>query len=105
MCIYIYICMYIYIYNPTPIVPGLYASRAVEPIGLTPCLVRCALAFTRYCFTSKLYCGSRSSSYPPYLQSLRCCNTIARPLRNIRPPTDPPVVCHTPYNIGDCNIV
>ena len=44
------------------------------------------------------------------------CNTIARPLRDIRPPTDPPLrdirpltdpplLCHTPYNIGDDNIV
>ena len=24
---------------------------------------------------------------------------------NIRPPTDPPCLCHTPYNIGDGNIV
>jgi len=42
---------------------------------------------------------------PPHLQSLPYCNTIARPFRNIRPPTDPPFVCHTPYNIGDGNIM
>jgi len=42
---------------------------------------------------------------PPHLQSLPYCNTIARPLRNIRPPTDPFSLCHTPYNIGDGNIV
>jgi len=42
---------------------------------------------------------------PPHLQSLPYCNTIARPLRNIRPATDPPCKCHTPYNIGDGNIV
>ena len=47
------------------------------------------VAFTRYCLTSKLYFGSRSSFYaPPYLQSLPYCITIARPLRNILPPTD-----------------
>jgi len=40
-----------------------------------------------------------------HLQSLPYCNTIARPLRNIRPPTDPPFLCHTPYTIGDGNIV
>jgi len=63
------------------------------------------LAFTRYSFTSKLYCGSLSSCYcSPDLQSLPYCNTIARPLRNIRPPTDPFFLCHTPYNIGDGNI-
>jgi len=45
------------------------------------------LAFTRYCFTSTLYCVSQSSiSCPPHLQSLPYCNTIARPLRNTRPP-------------------
>ena len=64
------------------------------------------LAFTRYCFASKLYCESQSSLYcPPHLQSLPYCDTIARPLRNIRPSTDPPFACHTPYNIGDGNIV
>jgi len=42
---------------------------------------------------------------PPHLQRLPYCNTIARPLRNIGPATDPPFVCHTPYNIGDGNIV
>ena len=57
-----------------------------------------ALAFARYCFTSKLYCGSQSSSYcPPHLQSLPCCNTIAQLLRNIRPPTAPPLCM--PYTI------
>ena len=64
------------------------------------------LAFTRYCCTSQLWCGSPSSLYcSPHLQSLPYCNTIARLLRNIRPPTDPPCVCHTPYNIGHGNIV
>jgi len=42
---------------------------------------------------------------PPHLQSLPYCNTIARPFRNIRPPTDPPFGCHAPYHIGDGNIV
>ena len=42
---------------------------------------------------------------PPHLQSLHYCNTIARLMRNIRPPPDPPYVCHTPYNIGGGNIV
>jgi len=52
---------------------------------------RRALAFTRYCFTSKLYWGSQSSCHcPPLLQSLPYCNTIARPMRNIRPPIDLP---------------
>jgi len=42
---------------------------------------------------------------PPSLQNLPHCNTIARPLRDIRPATDSPFLCHTSYNIGDGNIV
>ena len=37
--------------------------------------------------------------------SLPYCNTIVRLLRNIPPPTDPPLLCPTPYNIGDGNVV
>jgi len=45
---------------------------------------------------------------PPLLQNLPYCNTIARPLRTVRPPTDPPpppLECHASYNICDVNIV
>ena len=42
---------------------------------------------------------------PPHLQSLPYCNTIARPLRNTHTPTNSLLVCHTPYNIDDGNIV
>jgi len=42
---------------------------------------------------------------PSHLHSPYYCNTIARLLRNIRRLFDPPLVCHTPYNIGDGNIV
>jgi len=42
---------------------------------------------------------------PPHLQSLPYCMTIARLLCNVRPPSAPPCVCHTPYNIADGNIV
>jgi len=42
---------------------------------------------------------------PPHLQSLPYCNTIARLLGNRRPLTDPPFVCHTPYSIGNGNIL
>jgi len=41
----------------------------------------------------------------PHLQRLPYCNTIGRPLRNIRPATDPPCLCHAPYNIGHGNLV
>jgi len=33
------------------------------------------------------------------------CNAIARLLRNIRRPPDPPFVCHAHYHIGNGNIV
>ena len=42
---------------------------------------------------------------PLHLQSILFCSTIARPLLNIRPPTDSPFPCHTSYNIDDGNIV
>ena len=64
---------------------------------------------TRFYFTLKLKALLWESIIlllpPPHLQSLPYCNTIARPFRNILPRTDPPSVCHTPYNIGDGNIV
>jgi len=42
---------------------------------------------------------------PPHMQSLPYCNTIALPSRNMCSPTDPPVLCHPPYTIGNGNIV
>jgi len=45
-------------------------------------------------------CIAHSHLYCPHY-----CNTIARLLRNIRRLSDPPCVCHTPYNIGNGNIV
>ena len=56
------------------------------------------LAFTRDCFTSKLYCGSQSSlCCHPQLQNLPYCNIIARPLRKIRPPHRAPLFM--PYSM------
>ena len=37
---------------------------------------------------------------PSHLHRPHYCNTGVRPLRNIRRPPAPPLVCHTPYNIG-----
>jgi len=42
---------------------------------------------------------------PPYLHCPHYCNTITRLLRNIRRPPDLPCVCHTPYTMGNSNIV
>jgi len=44
-------------------------------------------------------------SLPARLHCPHCCNTVARLLGNIRPPLDLPLVCHTPYNISNHNIV
>ena len=64
------------------------------------------LAFTRYCFTSKLYCGSPPSFYcPPPPAKPTLLQYYCTPISQYTLPTDPPFVCHTPYHIGDCNIV
>jgi len=42
---------------------------------------------------------------PSHLHCPHGCNTIAIPLRNIRPPSEPLFVCHTPYHIVHSNIV
>jgi len=55
-------------------------------------LVVCARVNHHYILPARLHCP-------------HCCNTIARLLGNIRPPLDLPLVCHTPYNIGNNNIV
>ena len=43
--------------------------------------------------------------YPAHSHYPHYCNTIARLLRHVYPPPDPPFICHTPYNICDDNIV
>jgi len=64
------------------------------------------LAFTRYSFTPKLCCTSQSSVYCPFhLLCSHYCNTIVRRMCNIRPPPDPPYICHAPYNIYRDDIV
>ena len=43
---------------------------------------------------------------PSHLHCPHYCNTIARPLRTLRPPPpEPSFVCHTPYTIDNGNIV
>jgi len=59
------------------------------------------LPFKRDCLISRVMCTNRSSFCPihhPHCQHY--CTTVARRLRNIQPPSGPPCVCHTPYNIG-----
>jgi len=78
-----------------------YASpRQRGPRGAPGGHQRQDLAFTRYCFTSRPSCMNQSSFYcPPHQHCPHGCNTIAIVLRNIRPPSDPPFLCHT-YTIG-----
>jgi len=45
--------------------------------------------------TGTVCIGSHHQHCPHY------CNTIAQLLRNIRPPPDPRLLSHTPYNIGN----
>jgi len=67
--------------------------------------VRLSLHKILFHFKAVLRESSVLSLPSPHLQRLPYCNTSGRPLRNIRPATDPPCVCHTPYNLGDGNIV
>ena len=66
-----------------------------------------ALALTRHCFTSKLYCGRQSSIYcPPALAKPTLLQYYCTPISQYTSsPTDPPFVCLTPYNMGDGNTV
>jgi len=64
------------------------------------------LTFTRYSFTSMIFCANQSFvRYPPHLHCPHHCHTIARLLRTERLLPDPPLVSHTPYNIGHDNVV
>ena len=85
VCVLCHVCMYIYMYRHIPI----------------------RLAYTRYSFTCFYMCNNQSFLYyfrpfalPPLLQ-----NTVARLLRHAYPPPDPPLICHTPHNIGNDNIL
>jgi len=42
---------------------------------------------------------------PAHLHYPHYCNTIARLVRNTRPPPDPLWLCHTPYHICNYNIM
>jgi len=95
LCVYyiyicIYICLYVYVYEWVYVCTCMMLNNGLRPLcGLTISSLARRLAFTRYSFAPKLYCGSPSLLYlPPNLQSLPYYNTSARPLRNIRPLTD-----------------
>ena len=64
-------------------------------------------AFTRYSFTSSRVCTNQSSFDCPPPTCI--AHLFAHLLQNYcamhAPPPDPPFVCHTSYNISNCNIV
>ena len=64
-----------------------------------------AFAFTRDCFTSSRLCTSPSSFPSSGAPALRTLLQYARLLGNIRPLLELPLVCYTPYNCGNNNIV
>jgi len=106
------ISLHLHLYNS--IILDIYRERGVHKrFGLdgrrrdpTASRPRCSSVFTRYSFTPKLACTSQSSLYCPlHLHCSHPCSTIARRMHNIRPPPDPPCICHTPYNIGSGNIL
>jgi len=82
--IYIFIYIYIYIYTYIYIYINAYLYVSSPPTRDSPSNLQ---------FASKLYCGSLSSFHcpppSPHLQCPPCCNKVARPLRNIRPPPPP----------------
>ena len=61
------------------------------------------LAFTRYSFTPTPSCTSHSSVYCSLHLLLQQYSTTNEQYMNT--PSDPPCDCHTPYNIGNGNIV
>jgi len=84
--------------NPNPV----YLTLNTTPAQKTPT----CLGLNKRLFYFEVSCTNPSSVYaPPRLHCSHGCNTNAILLRNIRPPSDPPLLCHTPYNIVHSNIV
>jgi len=77
-----------------------------RPKTQAPCEGGKGLAFIRYCL-HLVVCArvNRPFFFSARLHCPHCCNTIARILGNLRPPFDLPLVCHTPYQIGNNNMV
>jgi len=59
------------------------------------------LALTRYCFTSTRL----STNHRPACIAHTAAILLHGYWAMYDPPPDPPCVCHTPYNIGNGNIV
>ena len=107
---YTYLCTYLPTYLSTPLLylsiyPSIYSRYAAREAASAEPL--CALAFTRYCFISRLLYTSQHYDlqtaplfgYPPHRPSSPIL------LRNILCLPDPPLLQYMPYDIGDGNIV
>ena len=98
VCIYIYI--YIYILPAAPSAAPTAASRSsLSPVAMPFRPFTC----TRYYFTSSRLCTNQSSFHPSIPPALP--TVLSRLLGNITRSFDLPCVCHTPYNIGNGNVV
>jgi len=80
--------------TPPPRPHGYYKSARGLPFSLYKILFH----FKALLWESTIHLPPPPPTKPTLLQYYGI--TIA-----LRPPTDPSCVCHTPYNIGDCNIV
>ena len=110
LCRYLYLSIYLYLYLSIYI----YLGRASCP---SPTRIRRSTGHNwgsprvlwplqdirllqRFCARS-----NHPILAPPHLHCPHECNTIAQLLRNIRPPSNPPCVCRTPYKIANSNIM
>ena len=99
--------------------PAAHLERGVIPVGVTPVGTSCGGNNTGGGNTgggnigASLGRSGAACSAPGkggdlasgYGLTLNPSASVTRPLRNMRPPTDSSFVCHTPYNIGDGNIL
>jgi len=75
--------------------------------ALRPEKVRVSLGLYKIVFYFGGFCAriNHPCVAPSHLHCPHYCNTIACLFRSIRRPPNPPFVCHTPYSIGNGNIV
>ena len=98
--IYLHVYLYLYLYLYLGLTRGSALVPAVPPSSpaVSSSHGTLALGFTRYSFTPNISSTSQSScDCPLHLHCSHYCNTIARPMRNIRALTRPPL--RMPYTI------
>ena len=77
-------------------------------VFVSMCVHACWRSFGIYNIFFSFFLSARINH--PFITPAQChyphyCNTIARLVRNVWPPPDPLLTCHTPYSIGNDNIV